>query len=66
MDVTPQELLQRHLKFLNVSKYHEQGYTGEGITVLNTEGLQEHGVMTTGVLKEFAPDIVVINGGNYH
>lgn len=54
-------MLKKQLDFTNVSKYHGQGFTGKGITVINAESLTEHGTMTTGVLKEFAPDIFVIN-----
>lgn len=31
---TLQDLLNRQKKFLNVDKYHEQGFTGKGFIVL--------------------------------
>lgn len=64
MEVTPQDLLKRQLDFTNVSKYHKQGFTGKGITVVNTEFIPSedgHAEMTTGVLKEYAPDAFIIN-----
>ncbi len=64
MSTTPQDILKRQLDFTNVSKYHEQGVTGKGIVIVNTEaypGNDGHGEMTTRVLKEFAPDAFVIN-----
>lgn len=60
---TPQDLLKRQLDFTNISKYHEQGFTGKDIVVFNTESEnQSHGKMTNMVLKQFAPDIVILNG----
>ena len=61
--MTPQDLLKRQLNFTNVSKYHEQGFTGKGIVVFNSEsGTQSHGRMTNNVLRQFAPDVAIING----
>ena len=66
MEVTPQDLLKRQLKFLNVSKYHEQGFTGKGLVVFNSEShigeSNKHGRMTNMVLHQFAPDVTIING----
>jgi len=60
---TLQDLLNRQKKFLNVDKYHEQGFTGKGFIVFNSEsGKSKHGQMTNRVLREFAPDVTVING----
>ncbi len=62
-EVTPQDLLRRQLEFTNVARYHEQGFTGKGIVVFNSEsGTQSHGRMTNNVLRQFAPDITIING----
>lgn len=55
------DVLKKQLDFLNVFKYHEQGFTGKGITVLNTEDNIDHGAMTTNSLLDFAPDANVIN-----
>lgn len=61
--MTPQDLLKRDLDFTNLSKYHEQGFTGKGIVVFNSESEKDdHGEMTNSVLHQFAPDITIING----
>lgn len=63
MELTPQDILKRELDFTNVSKYHEQGFTGKGIVVFNTESEKDrHGQMSNMVLKQFAPDVTIING----
>ena len=60
---TPQDLLKRELDFTNVSKYHEQGFTGKGIVIFNSESEKDmHGQMTNMVLHQFAPDITILNG----
>jgi hypothetical protein len=60
---TPQDILKRQLDFTNISKYHEQGFTGKRYVAFNSEsGKQSHGQMTNMVLKQFAPDITIING----
>lgn len=63
MELTPQDLLKRQLDFTNVSKYHEQGFTGKGIVVFNSESEKDdHGEMTNMVLHQFAPDVTILNG----
>jgi len=52
----------RQIEFLNVKKYHELGYKGKGITIFNAESLTDHGQMTTGVIKDYAPEATVLNG----
>lgn len=52
----------RQIEFNNIKIYHEQGYKGKGITILNAESYNDHGIMTTDkVLKTYAPDATVIN-----
>jgi hypothetical protein len=66
MSTTPQDILKRQLDFTNVSKYHEQGFTGKGLVVFNSESHigenNKHGRMTNMVLHQFAPDVTIING----
>lgn len=62
---TAQELLQRQFDYLHVTEYHKLGYKGKGYVILNTEDLDDHGTMTTGVAKTFAPEVTIINGGLY-
>lgn len=59
---TPQDILKRKLKFLNIDKYHEIGYTGRGVVVFNSEEPTGHGEMTNMVLKQAGPDVIVLNG----
>ncbi len=57
-------ILSRQFAFLNVDKYHELGYKGQGFTVVNAEnypGKDDHGAMTTGVINDFIPECRVIN-----
>ncbi len=57
-------ILSRQFTFLNVDKYHEMGYMGQGFTVVNAEsypGKDDHGAMTTGVINDFIPECRVIN-----
>lgn len=66
MALTYQELVeqdfQRQIRFNNIKAYHDAGYTGKGITILNAEPYEDHGVMTTDkALKTYAPDATVIN-----
>lgn len=64
MALTYQELLEqdfrRQIEFLNIKKYHEMGYKGKGITILNAEGSGDHQDMTSGVIKDYAPDATLL------
>ena len=66
MAKTYKELLEedfaRQIEFNNVKKYHEAGYTGKGVTIFNAEDYVDHGVMTTSVINDYAPEVNVING----
>lgn len=58
------KLLERQKSFLNIEKYHEMGYIGKGITIVNAEaypGKDDHGAMTTQVINDYAPRARVIN-----
>ena len=57
-----EEDFQRQIKYLNIKKYHDLGYKGKGITILNAESTSDHREMTTGVIKDYAPDATVLEG----
>lgn len=59
MDVD--ELISKVFDLCNIGKYHEMGYTGKGITILNHEAKTGHAKMTTDILKLIAPDAKIIN-----
>lgn len=50
----------RQIAFNNVKWYHEHGFTGNGITILNAEGSGDHREMTSGVIKDIAPEATVL------
>jgi hypothetical protein len=50
----------RQIEFNNIKKYHEQGYKGQGITILNAEGSGDHQRMTSGVIHDYAPDATLL------
>lgn len=50
----------RQIEFLNIKKYHEQGYKGQNITILNAEGAGDHQRMTSGVIHDYAPDATLL------
>jgi len=50
----------RQIEFLNIKKYHEMGYTGKGYTILNAEGTGDHREMTSGVIKDYAPEATLL------
>lgn len=52
----------RQIEFLNIKKYHEQGYKGQNITILNAEGAGDHRKMTSGAFKDCAPDATLLEG----
>ena len=53
---------QRQIEFNNIKKYHEQGYKGQGITILNAEGSGDHQGMTSQVTKDYAPERILLEG----
>lgn len=51
----------RQIEFLNIKKYHELGFKGNGITILNAEGASDHREMTSGnVIKMYAPEATLL------
>lgn len=59
-----EQILKRQLSYLHIDEYHKSGYKGKGITIVNAEdypGNDGHGEMTTGVIKDYAPEANVIN-----
>lgn len=64
MAITYKELVEqdykRQVEFNNVKWYHEHGFTGNGITILNAEGSGDHREMTSGVIKDYAPDATLL------
>lgn len=59
-----EQILKRQLLYLHVDEYHKLGFKGQGITIVNAEdypGNDGHGEMTTGIIKEYAPEAIVIN-----
>ena len=55
-------LVERQFAYCGIDKNHEQGYKGQGVTILNCEGLQgSHGQDTTSVLRLVAPEATILN-----
>lgn len=50
----------RQIEFLNIKKYHEMGYKGQGYTILNAEGNSDHREMTSRVIRDFAPEVTLL------
>lgn len=50
----------RQIEFNNIKKYHEQGYKGQNITILNAEGSGDHREMTSGVIRDCVPDVTLL------
>jgi hypothetical protein len=50
----------RQIEFNNVKWYHEHGFTGNGITILNAEGSGDHRKMTSGVIRDYIPDATLL------
>jgi hypothetical protein len=50
----------RQIEFNNIKKYHEQGYKGQNITILNAEGAGDHREMTSGVIRDCIPDVTLL------
>ena len=50
----------RQIEFNNVKWYHEHGFTGNGIIILNAEGAGDHQRMTSGVIHDYAPDATLL------
>jgi hypothetical protein len=50
----------RQIEFLNIERYHELGYKGKGITILNAEGAGDHREMTSKVIRDYAPEVTLL------
>jgi hypothetical protein len=50
----------RQIEFLNIKKYHELGYRGIGIAILNAEGSGDHREMTSKVIMDYAPEVTLL------
>ena len=44
-----------------IKSYHDKGFKGQGITIINHEANSGHSAMTTNMLKRVAPEATVIN-----
>jgi hypothetical protein len=62
--MTGKELTEKNWKrqtdYNNLIKYHNLGFKGKGIVVLNAESASDHRVMTSQVLKDYAPDVTLL------
>jgi hypothetical protein len=52
----------RQIEFNNIKKYHDAGFKGKGIVVLNAEHAVDHREMTSGAFKDCAPDATLLEG----
>lgn len=50
----------RQIEYLNIKKYHGKGYNGKGVTILNAEGSGDHRDMTSKVIRDFAPEVKLL------
>lgn len=44
-----------------IKAYHDKGFKGQGITIINHENNSGHSAMTTNMLKRVAPEANIIN-----
>lgn len=60
MSITYEEVVNKYnnqtLKFHGVIEWHDMGYKGNGINILNLEGLTDHGKKTLSMIKLVAPE----------
>lgn len=59
--MTIEKALKKQYGLTGITKYHEMGYTGKGIVILNHEVDTGHAKMTNDILKGIAPDATIIN-----
>lgn len=57
-----EEDFNRQIEFNNIKIYHEQGYKGQGVTIVNVEGSGDHRKMTSKVIKDYAPECNLLEG----
>lgn len=53
----------RQIEFLNIKKYHDMGFKGKGLTILNAEGTSDHRAMTSKAAKDYAPEVTLLESG---
>ena len=61
MITTREEKIKKQFEICNISQYHENGFTGKGITILNHEANTGHAYMTNNIIKSIAPEATIIN-----
>lgn len=49
------------MEICNIKKYHDKGFKGQGVTIINHENKTGHSTMTTNMLKKIAPEATIIN-----
>lgn len=52
----------RQIEFNNIKKYHDAGFKGKGIVVLNAENNTDHRLMTSKSFRDCAPDATLLEG----
>ncbi len=55
------DILKKQFEYCGIDKYHDLGYKGKGITILNHEKDSVHARMTKQVLLEVAPEATIID-----
>lgn len=57
-----EEDFNRQIEYNNIKTYHEQGYKGKGIVILNAESDVDHRIMTSDAAIAYAPEITLLEG----
>lgn len=53
--------IKKQYDLCGITRYHEQGYLGDGVVILNHEDNTSHSYMTDSILKAVAPNAKIIN-----
>ena len=59
--MTTDEIWKWSFEICGIKSYHDKGFKGQGITIINHENNSGHSAMTTNMLKRVAPEATVIN-----
>ncbi len=59
--MTTDEIWKWSFEICGIKSYHDKGFKGQGITIINHEANSGHSAMTTNMLKRVAPETTVIN-----
>ena len=59
--MTTDEIWKWSFEICGIKSYHDKGFKGQGITIINHEANSGHSAMTTNMLKRVAPEATVIN-----